>query len=102
MGKKLIKKMNTSMIIDTCAPSPTLHWASHGEEEDNTYRHQSPPKLSRDDGATTRHSIYAPSAANDGEPSQQNRVARDRQNFLITLLPEVSRGEATSKQIMIV
>ena len=90
------------MNMSTCAPSPTLRWASHGEKEGKTYHHQSLPNASRDDDATTRHSIYAPSAANDGEPSQQNRVARDRQNFLIPLLPEVSetRGEATSKQIM--
>ena len=83
--------------MSTCAPSPTLRWASHGD----TYHHQSLPNVSRDDDAT-RPSIYAPSAGDDGKPSQQNRVARDQQNFLIPLLPEVSetRGKATSKQIM--
>ena len=89
------------MNMSTFAPSPTLRWKPHGEKEDNTYHHQSLPNASRDDDAT-RHSIYAPSAGYDGEPSHQNRVARDRQHFLIPLLPEVSetRGEATSKQIM--
>ena len=91
------------MNMRTCAPSPTLRWASHGENEGNTYHHQSPPEASCDDDATTCHSIYAPSAGDDGEPSQQeHRVARNRQHFLISLLPETSetRGEATSKQIM--
>ena len=93
------------MSTSTCAPSPTLRWTTHGEKEGKTYHHQSLPNASRNDDATTCHSIYAPSAGYDGEPSQQqqqHRVARKRQHFLIPLLPEVSetRGETTSKQIM--
>ena len=88
----------TSMIIDTCAPSPTLRWASHEEEESSMYRHQSPRKPSYDDDATTRPSIYAPSAGYDGEPSQHRRFTPDQQHLLISSLPEVS--EAISDKIM--